>query len=203
MSKRYKVMNKGTHVRASGGNRMAKPVGQSKEIREIAYFIVILLCAHFFWKFTVLGDEGDIAVTFFGIDIAAPFNFMIAQVADSVYGLLRFFGFDVLQNGNIIGFANGNSTRIIWGCAGIKQMYIFFCLIAFYKGNILHKLWYIPAGFLVVHLFNIFRIFLIAVSLENHPEYFTFLHNCFFKYLFYFVIFMMWVVWNHFFVKKS
>ncbi|MDR1698783.1 MAG: archaeosortase/exosortase family protein [Prevotellaceae bacterium] len=172
-------------------------------VRNIACFIIILLCAHFFWKFTVLGDEGHTAVTFFGIDITPPFDFMISQVADSVYGLLQFFGIEAQQIGNRIRFPNGYGTSIIWGCAGIKQMYIFFCLIAFFKGSWKDKLWFIPAGFVVVHLFNIFRIFLITVVIENHQEWFGFLHDFLFKYLFYFIIFMMWVIWNHFFVKKS
>jgi len=42
----------------------------------VIYFVVILLASHFFWKFTVLGDESDTLVTFFGLDISAPFNYL-------------------------------------------------------------------------------------------------------------------------------
>ena len=42
---------------------------------DIILFVVALLAANFFWKFTVLGDEGGIQVTWLGLDITAPFNF--------------------------------------------------------------------------------------------------------------------------------
>ena len=171
-------------------------------VRDVACFIVILLCAHFFWKFTVVGDEGSTAVQFFGIDISRPFNFMIRQVAQSACGLLQFFGSDVGLSGNALAFPNGYGILVVWGCAGIKQMYIFFCIIALFKGSWRHKSWYIPAGFVVIHLFNILRIALIAMMTEHHPQRFDFLHGFLFKYLFYFVIFMMWALWNEIFVKK-
>jgi len=175
----------------------------NSQLIDVAYFIVILACAHFFWKFTVLGDEGSTAVLFFGIDISRPFDFMVAQISQGVYGFLQFFGYDVQLHGNRIVFSNGQMISVVWGCAGIKQMYIFLCLIALFKGSWRHKLWYIPAGFVILHFYNILRIALIAILIENNQERFEFLHGFLFKYLFYFLIFMMWVGWNEIFVKKN
>ena len=40
----------------------------------IIYFVVLLMLSHFFWKFTVIGNETETVVTFFGMNISAPFK---------------------------------------------------------------------------------------------------------------------------------
>ena len=57
----------------------------------------------------------------------------------------------------------------------------------------LHKLWFIPFGWLCCYLFNILRIFIIALFIEHHPEWFHVLHDYIFKYLFYGMLFGLWV----------
>ena len=165
-------------------------------VHGIIYFMLILACCHFFWKFTVTGDESDTLVTFFGIDISAPFNQMTKWVTAGVAQALSWFGIHFHLHGTSIIFHSGSGIKVVWGCNGLKQMYIFFCIIAFYYGSWKHKLWYIPAGLAVVHLFNIFRLVVIAAVVKNHPNYFDFLHTYFFKYLFYGVIFLMWMIWD-------
>ena len=34
----------------------------------VIYFVVVLIITHFFWKFTMVGDESDDVVTFFGLN---------------------------------------------------------------------------------------------------------------------------------------
>ena len=171
--------------------------------KGIIYFIVILFLSNFFWKLTVKGDESDSLVTFFGMDISAPFNFMVYHITDTVSSILHFFGSNVLRRNNTLSCENGHSIRIIWGCSGIKQAYIFFCIIAFTRGPWKKKLWYIPVGLFVVYLFNILRIAIIVALVKNHFEWFHFLHEYFFKYLFYGVIFFMWVFWDERIATKN
>ncbi len=161
------------------------------------YFMVILLILHFFWKFTVLGDESDLAVSFFGIDITAPFNVMSGHIAAVVHWFLNLIGYQLnYQPCNILRFENGNAVRIVWACSGIKQAYIFFSLIALYHGPVGRKLWYIPLGIFVVYLFNLIRITAITAIVHSHPQWFDLVHEHLFKYLFYALIFGMWVLWD-------
>lgn len=165
--------------------------------KGVIYFVVILLVSHFIWKFTMIGDESDKIVTFFGMDVSAPFNFMSAHVASVTAYFLDLAGYDVvLDPNNSIRHDNGEVIRIVWACSGLKQAYIFFTIIAFYPGSFRRKLWFIPAGLLVVYLFNIFRITYIIAAVKHNPEQFEFLHEHLFKYLFYGVIFLMWVLWE-------
>lgn len=165
--------------------------------KGVIYFIVILVIAHFFWKFTVLGDESDTIVSFFGLDISAPFTFMANHVAKVVKYILTAVGYDIVREpGNILRHENGNAVRIVWACTGIKQAYIFFCIIAFYYGSFKTKLWYIPLGIVVTYIFNIFRIAFITGLVSKHNNLFDIFHEHIFKYLFYGLIFGMWVLWE-------
>jgi len=163
----------------------------------IIYFVTILVLSHFAWKFTVLGDESDTLVSFFGLDISAPFVWMSHHVATASVAVLRFFGSNIeLEPNNVLRHENNNAVRVIWACSGIKQAYIFFCIIAFYRGPWLKKMWYIPLGLIMVYLFNIFRISSIAAIVEQYPDWFRFSHEYFFKYIFYGMIFGLWVLWE-------
>lgn len=170
----------------------------------VIYFTIILLVSHFLWKLLMIGDESDVMVTFLGINLSAPFNWAAHHIAEVCTSIIRGLGMEVyLIKDNVIIYPNGNAVQIVWGCTGIKQAYIFICIIAFYRGPWKHKLWYIPVGLVVVYLFNIFRIAFIAATIRSHPEWFHFLHGILFKYLFYVAIFGMWVVWEEVFVKRD
>lgn len=168
-----------------------------KPFKGVIYFVIALVSAHFFWKFTVLGDESDTIVTFFGTDISAPFTFMSHHVLSMVKSILNILNFNIneFQN-NVLKFENGNGVRIVWACTGIKQAFIFFCIIAFNSGPLKTKLWFIPLGIFITYLFNIFRITFITAIVYNHKNMFELVHEHLFKYLFYGLIFGMWLFWD-------
>lgn len=182
---------------------MLKIPEKIKPYKGILLFVIILLAANYFWKFTMLGDESDELVTFFGHDVSAPFNLVAAHVARMATYFLDMAGYDVaLDKYNIIRHDNGLGIRIVWACTGLKQAYIFLMIMLFSPGPFLKKLWFIPAGLFVVYLFNIFRIVFIISVIKFDPVKFDFLHAYVFKYIFYGVIFLMWVLWEEKIRKK-
>lgn len=170
----------------------------------IIYFVVLLMLSHFFWKFTVLGDETETVVTFFGMNISAPFNLMADHVAKVTTRMLEIMGYSIsLSADNVVRHDNNVAVHVVWACTGLKQAYIFVCIIAFYRGTLKNKLWFIPLGLLVVYLFNIFRIVVITALIKENPEWFYILHEHVFKYLFYVIIFGMWILWEEVVSKKT
>ncbi len=170
----------------------------------IIYFVVLLMLSHFFWKFTVLGDETETVVTFFGMNISAPFNLMADHVAKVTTRMLEIMGYSIsLSADNVVRHDNNVAVHVVWACTGLKQAYIFVCIIAFYRGTLKNKLWFIPLGLLVVYLFNIFRIVAITALIKEHPEWFYILHEHVFKYLFYVIIFGMWIYWEEVVSNKT
>lgn len=168
--------------------------------KGVILFAIILMASNYVWKYNVLGDESestDSLVTFLGMNISWPFVWMARHVTEVSGFILNFFGFDMtFAPGNVLRHPNGNSVQVIWACTGLKQAYIFFCIIAFYRGPWAKKLWYIPLGLLAVYLFNIFRITFIISLYGKYPESFHFLHLYVFKYGFYLLIFGLWVWWE-------
>lgn len=171
---------------------------------NIIFFMVILIVSHFFWKFTVKGLDGDVAVSFLGINISLPFTMMSEHIRDVVvYVLKDWLGIHLHAHGDAIHFQTGNLVHIVWACSGLKQMYIFFCLIAFYKGSFINKLWYIPVGLIAIYLFNLMRILLLTFLSKDYIHQVPLFHEHIFKYLFYGFIFMLWMIWDIKFSKKN
>lgn len=168
--------------------------------RGIILFAVVLMLSNFIWKYNVLGDEEaniHSAITLWGMDITAPFTAMAIHVASLSRNILNTLGWDVvLTSENALGYTNGNFVRVIWACTGLKQAYITLCILLFARGKWKNKLWFIPLTLAVVYVFNVFRIAFIAASIKHHPEWFEFLHLYAFKYAFYGVIFLMWLLWE-------
>ena len=182
---------------------LSKYLEPLKPYSDVIIFMVTLLVANYAWKWTMVGDENGDCVTWFGLDITAPFEFMACHIASVVYWLVSLFRDTAyMSDAHTIRFASGGTgTSVIWGCTGLKQSFIWLCLILTVKGTTatsgkalwLKKLWFIPLGWVCCYAFNILRIFLIALLIEHHPEWFHMLHDYIFKYLFYGMLFGLWV----------
>lgn len=165
-----------------------------KPYADVIIFMVTLLVVNYAWKYTVTGDENGDAVTWFGLDITAPFEIMACHIASAVYWVVSLFRDTVHMVGDhSIRFDSGSGTTIIWGCTALKQSFIWLCLMLTVRGGWKHKLWFIPLGWLCCYVFNILRIAAISLFIEFHPEWFHFLHDYIFKYLFYAMLFGLWV----------
>ena len=174
-----------------------------KPYYDIILFVVALLVANYFWKFTVLGDEGGDQVTWFGMDISRPFDFMAQHIAHVVYWLIQLTNDSaIFLEPSTIHFATGTGTKIVWGCTGLKQSFIWIVIMLIARGSWKHKLWFIPFGLLCAYLFNILRITLIAMAIEHHPDWFELLHDYIFKYVFYGMLFLLWLWWSNHAAKR-
>lgn len=167
-------------------------------LQGIIIFMIILFVANFIWKLSISGEEGNSQVLLFStLDISGPFDFMVVHITNVVKTLLLFFGYHIhAQYVNDIYFENNNYLLVIWGCTAIKQAFIFLCIMIFTQGPWKQKFWFVPLGLIIVYLFNIFRIFIIAMIIESHPERFYLFHEIILKYVFYGVIFLYWMIWE-------
>lgn len=164
--------------------------------RDVIVFAVTLQIANFLWKWTVIGENSSTQVLWFGLDITAPFVMVSNHVAQVVYQIVHLFRDTVhLEGTHIIRFDSGSATSVVWSCSAIKQAWIWLALMLTSRGPWLRKLWFIPLGWLGIHVFNVLRISAISMLIEFHPEWFPILHEYIFKYLFYGMMFLMWVLW--------
>jgi exosortase/archaeosortase family protein len=176
--------------------------------KEILLFLFLLFLFHFSWKIAIDGDrEGDI-MYFFGRDITPGwFNTLNGWLVSAVAWFIRLFPDtqNLIVEGRLIYFPEEHSgiSKIVWGCTGIKQLFIFTGIMLFYRGPFAKKSWYIPMGWILLTAYNIARIGLIVLLTREHAERFETLHDGLFRYLYYTIVFLLWVVWEETIVNKN
>lgn len=113
-------------------------------------------------------------------------------------------GFHItVEPGNTMWFSNGGYIAVNESCSGLKQFYQVLVLFVLFPGPWRHKLWFIPLGFLVMFVTNVFRIVSLSLILLWKPEYWDFSHDWILRPFFYIVLFALWVWWVERFVRKG
>lgn len=92
---------------------------------------------------------------------------------------------------------DGDLARVVVApeCASLKQWMHWLFLMILFPGSWKHKLWYIPAGLVIIEWTNVIRICGILLMQIPFPNSFHIAHDYIFKVFFYLVIFLMWVLW--------
>jgi len=177
-----------------------------KTLLPILYFVIILLSFHYFYNWWA--DKNWYPFTSW---VNHLFNFS-SQIllAQSDWILTHVFALkhEVVNQTIWVNSNNGSLAyvEVSPGCTSLKQWLHFIIIIVLFPGYLKHKLWFIPAGVVVLHFVNIFRIVGLSLILKPWPSHFHFFHDYVFKTLFYAVIFLLWVMWVEFFQvnrKKS
>jgi exosortase/archaeosortase family protein len=170
-------------------------------LKGVAYFIVILLASHFLWKLSFIEgkDLSGLPQIFLwrSYDVSYLFNTAVGFLSSQVNWLVHdVFNMDVVKlNAAFYVKEISSLVKIVWSCSGLKQIFVFFCIIAFYPGSEKNKLWFIPLGILLIWILNVIRISTLIALFEQFPNHFDSFHELS-KYVFYFVIFMFWVFWE-------
>lgn len=194
-------------LKISTMQKIRQIIASVKPYEGILYFSVLLFFFHFSWKIAVDGDmEGD-NIYLFGKDVTpAWFHTACLWLTSAVVWFIRLLPDTQALVGEptALYFPDGGiKITIVWGCTGLKQMFIFAGIILFYRGSFLKKLWYIPLGCIILTAYNIVRIGLIAVFTRGYPERFDSLHDGIFRYIYYTIVFLLWVYWEDVIVKNS
>ena len=101
--------------------------------------------------------------------------------------------------------SEGGWARVIIApeCASLKQWMHWIFLMVLFPGPWKHKLWYIPAGLVIIEWTNVVRICGVLMMQIPWPNSFHIAHDYIFKVFFYLVIFLMWMLWVEKFYNPS
>lgn len=170
---------------------------------DVALFIILIFSFHFLYL-------GWHALDFF------PIAGLIAKLFDEASTLLfnqscwvleHIFNVDIITHNHVIGVINSNDTysfiNVAPECTSLKQWLHWLFLMLIFPGPWKHKLWYIPLGLIIIEFINVVRVVGITLCMIPFPNHFDFFHDYFFKTLFYFFIFIMWVIWVEKFLHKK
>ena len=168
----------------------------------IVLFLIVMFASNFFWKLTVNGDENGLEASFLCFDLSVVFANLCHHLAEVVHLGLNRLGITTYLYDTTVYHPNGEGVRIVWGCNGVKQSFIFTMIMLFARGPLKHKLWFIPLGLFCVYLINVSRLLLLTYRVRDNPEAFDFWHGGVTKYGFYGLIFLIWVLWNDYLVPR-
>lgn len=130
-------------------------------------------------------------------------------LADRVYDISLWFNRNILgyhitvEPGNTMWFSNGGYITVNTSCSGLKQFYQVLVLFILFPGPLKHKLWFIPLGFVVMFLTNVFRIVMLSVILLWKPEHWDYSHDWILRPFFYVVLFGLWVWWVERYTRRA
>jgi len=170
---------------------------------DVVLFILLIFSFHFLylaWQ----------ALDFF--PIAGLIDKLFVSASDMLFNqscwvLEHIFGVDIITYEHAIGVINCNDTysfvNVAPECTSLKQWLHWLFLMLIFPGPWKHKLWYIPLGLVIIEWINVVRVVGITLCMIPFPAHFDFFHDYFFKTLFYFFIFIMWLIWVEKFLHKK
>lgn len=129
----------------------------------------------------------------------------IIYASEFVLNLLGYKTFKVLQDRDlqVIGIDGSSGVWVGSNCNAITLFSLFAVFIIAYPGSLKHKLWYIPAGILAIHLLNILRVVALAIIADINPASLNFNHTYTFTFIMYAFIFLLWIIWVNKFSAKT
>ena len=164
---------------------------------NVGLFILLIISFHFLY----LGGQ---AVGYWPIG-KLVYSLMVWSVdlvySQSCWVLDHIFHIDIttISQQRLIATVNKNGgwaqVVIAPECASLKQWMHWIFLMLLFPGPWKHKLWYIPAGLVIIEWTNVVRICGILLMQIPWPNSFHLAHDYIFKFFFYLVIFLMWVLW--------
>ena len=170
---------------------------------DVGLFILLIFSFHFLylgWQATGYYPIPGLIERLFNSASALLFN-------QSCWVLEHIFRVDIITHNHIIGVMNSNDTysyiSVAPECTSLKQWLHWLFLMLIFPGPWKHKAWYIPLGLVIIEFINVVRVVGITLCMIPFPNHFDFFHDYFFKTLFYFFIFIMWVVCVEKFLHKK
>ena len=161
-------------------------------VRDVGLFIVITVGIHFCYRFWISVGYWPIGGMYERV-IGVMQGVVVRQ---SYWLIVHVVQPHTVLQGIVLWFPNQMGISINESCTGLKQMVQVLLLFLIYPGPWRHKVWFIPAGLVVIHFTNIVRIGMLAFAMNLNFPHIHFIHNEVLRGFFYVVIFGMWVVWE-------
>ncbi|MFL5763717.1 MAG: exosortase X [Bacteroidia bacterium] len=161
----------------------------------VARFLLIIFSLYISWYLVYdLWLHPDERFDLFIVDLTLSMAKWILEAM----GYLVFTGAD-----RLIGIDGASGLWMGDNCNGITLFALFTCFIIAYKGRIRYKLFFIPAGIILIHLLNVLRVVILAI-LDTHSRAWTeFNHAYTFNIVILGFIFWLWMIWVNRFADRT
>jgi exosortase family protein XrtF len=164
--------------------------------RRLTRFVLTAAALYIAWHlfYTRLIHEGSAG---FAYDVA-----LCSHIAHASAGLLQTIGFESFNKATYVYLNSWHVVSVGWQCDGLSLMALFAGFIVAYPGPWRPKLWFIPAGILMIHALNIVRVAALALNQVYARSSMEFNHHYTFTILIYAFIFWLWTIWVRRFANR-
>ncbi|WP_165020843.1 archaeosortase/exosortase family protein [Dysgonomonas sp. ZJ279] len=195
--------------------------------KDIIWFLFLFILFDLIWKLCVHQGVDERVLLVLGNDLTSYTDGICLWTAKAVYWTVHtLFGYsDFKIEGSTIFFDGSLRVDIIWGCTGLKQLFMFLFIMVFYFGPIKKKLWFIPLSLFILLIINILRLAIICIIIKDpyplwfipvnewyngrtwentrasywefYVDWFNVFHRDVFTWLYYDgVMFVLWLIWE-------
>jgi exosortase family protein XrtF len=102
----------------------------------------------------------------------------------------------------LVGVDGAHPVWIGSPCNAISLFALFTLFVLAFPGNIKNKVWFIPAGIMIIHFSNVLRVISLVLIGFYAPQYLDFNHTYTFTIIVYSIIFSLWMWWINFSLKR-
>lgn len=101
-------------------------------------------------------------------------------------------------------YMDGQGTiSVAHECNGAVVMILFLAFVVAFSGLKRELWWYIPVGFIFIHLANLSRMILLTYLSFNNSSWLHFTHKFLFTALIYLMVFLLWIFWVNLMLKRD
>lgn len=130
-------------------------------------------------------------------------NWLSLNIVQVSGGILRFAGYSVTAMGRYIGLAQTPGMEIVNGCNGLAAMGLFLGFIYAFPGDNLKRIVFSFVGIAVIYIANVTRIVILCISQLYGMKNFEIMHNYLTMTVFNVIIFIMWMIWVNYGMKRG
>jgi exosortase family protein XrtF len=126
---------------------------------------------------------------------------MSSFVGKQAAGLLNALGFDAFaadidtEKSTHVGIDGFARVKVIEGCNGLSVMILFLAFLLAFPGKLKNKAWFIPAGLLLIHLFNVSRVAILGWAVYRFGEAGYPIYKEMFTASIYLLVLVLWYLW--------
>lgn len=126
---------------------------------------------------------------------------MSSFVGKQAAGLLNILGFDAFardvdaEKSTHVGIDGFARVKVIEGCNGLSVMILFLAFLLGFPGKLRNKAWFIPAGLLLIHSFNVSRVAILGWAVYRFGESGYPIYKEMFTASIYLLVLVLWYLW--------